>query len=277
MEQERRARTEAVRPAPMDNVRVLPSLPYGAWLWSEMCALYEAGATVPVTTNFERVVVLDRRAVGRGDVATVVDTEWCSDTILECAQRAAPPVPDVEMEAQEWIPKLESTDTSQDGGNDGVNVAADARCLDAKMHFRRQYRDLHVVAKDQNEIKLADWRIEAPDRRCGSRDTWADSGRGGPESYHKEWARDGQNSACMTGRRVSTLQNSSLRPTRELDLTNLAVIEAIARRVELIEYQYRKRTREGLRIASLGTHSKCHRLGREVKLCDKEDMKDQGC
>ena len=38
----------------------------------------------------------------------------------------------------------------------------------------------------------------------------------------------------------------------QLDLSNLAVAEAIVRRVELIEHQTRERTREGLRSAGLG-------------------------
>ena len=38
----------------------------------------------------------------------------------------------------------------------------------------------------------------------------------------------------------------------QLDLSNMAVIEVIARRVELIEYQYQERSREGLRASGLG-------------------------
>ena len=60
----------------------------------------------------------------------------------------------------------------------------------------------------------------------------------------------------------------------QLDLSNLAVIEAIARRAELIEYQYRERAREGLRVAGLGTGESSASTGAAVLGGKKADLSD---
>ena len=59
--------------------------------------------------------------------------------------------------------------------NDDANVAADARCVDVKMHSGRW------------QIQKSDWPIEGRSSAFRVTRYLADSGRGGPESYHKWW------------------------------------------------------------------------------------------
>ena len=58
----------------------------------------------------------------------------------------------------------------------------------------------------------------------------------------------------------------------QLDLSNLSAIEAIARRAELIEYQYRERAREGLRAAGLGTGASSSVMGGAVFGGEEADL-----
>ena len=60
----------------------------------------------------------------------------------------------------------------------------------------------------------------------------------------------------------------------QLDLSNLAIIEAICRRAELIEYQYRERSREGLRASGLGTGAASSLTGAAVLGGEESDLFD---
>ena len=60
----------------------------------------------------------------------------------------------------------------------------------------------------------------------------------------------------------------------QLDLSNLAVVEVICRRAELIEYQYRERAREGLRASGLGTGASTSLTGTSVLGGEEADLFD---
>ena len=60
----------------------------------------------------------------------------------------------------------------------------------------------------------------------------------------------------------------------QLDMSNLAVIEAIARRAEVIEYQYRECARKGLRAAGLGSGASSSLTGAAVLGGEEADLFD---
>ena len=253
VELERRAKLPT---PPTDASKILPSIAGGSWLCLETCPLYEAGSVIPVTTAFESVVALGRRALGRVDASVVVGIEWV-ETAAISARTAQLRLfqqmrDDVETGAVDWGPKAGGDETPKGP----PEPAPDARLLDVKMKFGRRHRDWQEVAEDISEIAMADWPIEGPRSALWVARFLADSGRGGPEAYHKWWRvtaklglHDWGVSEHMQNMRFLHLAGTY----DQLDLANLAIIEAIARRIELIEYQYRERTRDGIRSAGLGT------------------------
>ena len=104
-----------------------------------------------------------------------------------------------------------------------------------------------------------------------------DSGRAGPEPYHKWWRTTCKLSLADWGvaEHMQMMRFLSLAGVYDqLDLSNLAVIEAIARRAELIEYQYRERACEGLRAAGLGTGASSSLTGAAVLGGEEADLFD---
>ena len=90
---------------------------------------------------------------------------------------------DVETGAAEWGPKVGGETTPRGP----PEFSPDARLLDVKMKIGRRHRDWQEDAEDCAEIAVAYWPIEGPRSALWGARFLADSGRGGPESYHKWW------------------------------------------------------------------------------------------
>ena len=93
---------------------------------------------------------------------------------------------------------------------------------------------------------MENWSIEGPRSALWVVRYLSDSGRGGPESYHKLWRM-----TCSL-----SLANWGVSEHMQMPLCRLLgrTISSISvSRVELIEYPYRERSREGLRASGLGT------------------------
>ena len=117
-----------------------------------------------------------------------------------------------------------------------------ARCLEVVTHHGR--REL-VLGRSGGRLP-EHWPVEGPRSALWVLRYLGDAGRGGPESYRKLCSMTCRLS--LTAWRVSEpmqmLRFQSFAGTYDqLDLSNLAVIEVIARRVELIEHQYGERYR----------------------------------
>ena len=265
VELERRAK---LPPSPAGSVPspVLPTLSGGSWICCETSPLYEAGAILPTTTAFESVHVVEHRAFGRKS-DTIILLEWVEtaqlDTKVGHVQTIQRMRDDVETGAAEWGPlDLDATPKGNPPGDSPV--APDARCLDVKSKFGRRHRDWLDVAEDSTEIKMEDWPIEGPRSALWVTQFLADRGRGGPEIYHKHWritAKLGPHDWGVSEHQQNLRFMHLAGTYDQLDMGNLAIVEAIARRVELIEYQYRERTRDGLRASGLGTGVSPHVAG----------------
>lgn len=153
----------------------------------------------------------------------------------------------------------------------------DARCLDVKKRFGRRHRDWIEVAEDSTEVGMEDWPIEGPRSSLWVARYLADSGRGGPEAYHKWWrvtAKLGLHDWGVSEHQQNLRFLQLAGSYDQLDIGNLAVIEAISRRIELIEYQYRERTREGLRAAGLGSGPSANITGASALGGEEADLFD---
>ena len=90
-------------------------------------------------------------------------------------------------------------------------------------------------------------------------------------------AHDVQAHAVRLGRRRAYADDATLSLAGtydQLNLSNLAVIEAICRRAELIEYQYRERACEVPRAAGLGTGAAASVTGSAVLGGEEADLFD---
>ena len=155
--------------------------------------------------------------------------------------------------------------------------APDARILDVAERHGRRARDWIDVASHCQEIVMKDWPIEGPRSALWCVQFLDDSGRGGPEPYHKWWRTTCKLSLSDWGvaEHMQMMRFLALAGSYDqLDLSNLAVIEAICRRAELIEYQYRERAREGLRASGLGTGAAASLTGSAVLGGEEADLFD---
>ena len=90
------------------------------------------------------------------------------------------------------------------------------------------------------------WSIDGPRSALRAVRYLVEAGRGGPESYHKWWR-----TACRLGladwgvaEHTQLTRFLQLAGTYDqVDLSSLAVIEAIARRIGLTYYHYREKPR----------------------------------
>ena len=124
---------------------------------------------------------------------------------------------------------------------------------------------------------MKDWPIEGPRSALWCIRFLDDSGRGGLEPYHKWWRTTCKLSLADWGvaNHMQMMRFLSLAGVYDhLGLSNLAVIEAIAMRAELIEYQYRERAREGLQAAGLGTGASSSLTGAAVLGGEEADLFD---
>ena len=119
-------------------------------------------------------------------------------------------------------------------------VMPDALCLEVMTHYRRRERSWEEVVASCQEIPMVKLPIKGPRSAL-----WVVCDFSDAVSLQLTWK-----SANM----CKMLRFLSLAGTYDqLDLGNPPVIEVIARRVELTEYQYWERSREGLHASGLGT------------------------
>ena len=121
------------------------------------------------------------------------------------------------------------------------------------------------------------WRIERPRSALWVVRYLSGTGRGGLESYHKWWHMTCRLSPAdwEVREHMQILRFLSLARTYDqLDLSNVAVTEVISRRVELTEYQYKERRREGLRASDLGTSASAALTGAAVLGSEEADLVD---
>ena len=124
---------------------------------------------------------------------------------------------------------------------------------------------------------MENWPIEGPRSALWVVRYPSDTRCGGPESCHTWWRMTCRLSLADMGvsEHMQMLRFLSLAATYDqLDLSNPAVIEVIARRVELIEYQHREGSREGLRASSLGTAASAALTGAAVLASEEADLFD---
>ena len=144
-------------------------------------------------------------------------------------------------------------------------VMPDARCLEVMTHHGRRERSQEEVAAGCQEVPMENWPIEEPRSALWVVRYLSDTGRGGPGRYHKWCRMTCRLSLWVTGESANTCKCSAFcrLPGRATSSTS-AVIEVIARRAELIKYQYQERSREGLRASGLGTGASAALTGAAV-------------
>ena len=131
----------------------------------------------------------------------------------------------------------------------------DARCLSVRTVGGRRHREWANVTDESSPITFEGWPIEGPRATQWVVQFLARAGSGGPEGYHKWWR-----TVCRLGPADwGVSEHGQLcrylhlgASWDQLDVTNLAVFEAITRRLQLVEYQYRERSREGARGGAQG-------------------------
>jgi len=135
---------------------------------------------------------------------------------------------------------------------DGGGTLVDARCLAVRSAGGERWRDWASVARECQEIEMDNWPVEGPRSAAWVVGYLARMGHGGPEGYHRWWRMVSRLSLVDWGvaEHAQLLRYLQLAGCwDQLDVSNLAVVEAICRRLQLIEYQYRERSREGARTA----------------------------
>ena len=124
----------------------------------------------------------------------------------------------------------------------------DARCLAVAKRFgTTRGRDWRSVAASCTEVEMEDWPIEGPRSSLWVVNFLPKFTDQGPESYHRWWRTICRLAMCDWGVPEHSQICRYLQLGGEwdqLDLGNLALVEAMCRRLQLIEFQYRERARE---------------------------------
>jgi hypothetical protein len=153
----------------------------------------------------------------------------------------------------------------------------DARIFDIAERFGRRGRDWCDVASQCQQIVMKDWPVDGPRSSLWCVQYLDNAGRGGPEPYHKWWRTTCRFSLSDWGvaEHMQMMRLLSVAGCYDqLDLSNLAVVEIICRRAQLIEYQYRERAREGLRASGLGTGAATTVTGAAILGGEEADLFD---
>ena len=254
----------------------------GSWLCCESNPMYEAGAKLPTTTGFDSVHTTRLRGFGdiKGDLFSL---EWCVTGDITTRQGSLvvyQQFRDAAETGEEWGP-VDGDKTPKGSKSERPATAEmpppDARILDIADRHGRRGRDWCDVASMCQEIPMKDWPIDGPRSALWCVQYLDDAGRGGPEPYHKWWRttckltlNDWGVAEHMQMMRLLSVAGAY----DQLDLSNLAVVEVICRRAELIEYQYRERAREGLRASGLGTGASTSLTGASVLGGEEADLFD---
>ena len=134
-------------------------------------------------------------------------------------------------------------------------IEGDARCLPVVSRGGRRRRTWIEVAECSSEVEMPGWPVDGPRSALWVAHFLARFAGGGPEAYHRWWRTVSKLTVADWGVAEHAQLCRYLQLGGEwdqLDMGNLSIIEAIARRLQLIEYQYRDRCREGTRGASGG-------------------------
>ena len=139
---------------------------------------------------------------------------------------------------EEWVPSTTIQPTAED-----------PRCLAVRLDERqKRFRDWAGVTAGCSEVPMTDWPVDGPRSAAWVVSFLARNAPGGPEQYHKWWRTTARLSIVDWGvaEHQQLCRYLELAGTYDqLDLANVSTIEAIVRRLQLVEYQYRERLRDG--------------------------------
>ena len=155
--------------------------------------------------------------------------------------------------------------------------ATDARILPVRTEFGKRHREFTAACRSFEVVEMSDWPVDGPRAAKWVMDFLARVASGGPEAYHRWW----RSVARLTpidwgvsehGQICRYLQLAA--SYDQVDCANLAILEAITRRLQLIEYQYRERSREGARGGAQGGAASGTLTGLAVMAGDEADLFD---
>ena len=154
----------------------------------------------------------------------------------------------------------------------------DARILDVlQTSGGRRTRDWSSVANSCEQIDMQAWPIEGPRAALWVVQFLASAANGGPDAYHRWWRSVTKLSTADWGvaEHQQLCRYLGLAGFYDnLDLSNLAVMEAITRRFQLIEYQYRQRSRDAQRGGAQGGAASATLTGLAVMDGQEADLFD---
>ena len=153
----------------------------------------------------------------------------------------------------------------------------DARCLTIERRGKQRHRSWDSVANDCTELEMDHWPIDGPRSALWVVLFLARMATGGAEAYHRWWRSITRLSMADWGvsEHFQLCRYLQLAGSYDqLDLGNLAVAEAMARRLQLIEYQYRQRAREAHRGGAQGGAASSTLTGLTVMGGEEADLFD---
>ena len=145
------------------------------------------------------------------------------------------------MAGIEWV----SSQTTPRAG--GPELDARVLALTEDRPGGRRHREWSSVARSMSQLDMANWPVDGPRSARLVVEFLGRAASGGPENYHRwwrtvckltvaDWGVAEHNQLCRYLFLAGTYD--------QYDMSNSAMLEAVCRRLQLVEYQYRERSRE---------------------------------
>ena len=241
------------------------------------CGTLEAG--VLLVDNYESCLVSDGQGLfilKGGSVYGELVKVTKSDAVGERRRKVVEYLLALEG-GEEWA-KVDKAETPRKAADEKADaVELDARVLPVSKRLGRRHRAWDSVAADSTEIPMESWPVDGPRAALWVIMFLARFVGGGPEAYHRWW----RSITRLTMADWGVAEHSQIcrylslaGEYDQLDMGNLAVVEAICRRLQLIEYQYRERSREATRGGAQGGSASSALTGLTVMSGGEADLFD---
>ena len=259
--------------------KVAPAPAGRAWYTTAPSSDDALAAGVLLDGNYESCIITGHMGVFILKDGATVFGERLKVTTREVHGKVARQLAEIRvslLDGEKWAkvdkdatPGREKRDTPEPG---------DARCLPVKTAgSTRRNRDWKEVSDDSTEIAMESWPVDGPRAALWVVAFLARFAGGGPEAYHRWWRAICKLTIADWGvpEHFQLCRYLQLAGTYDqLDLGNLAIAEAITRRMQLIEYQFWERARESQRGGMAGGIAPASVTGFAVMTSDESDLFD---
>ena len=237
--------------------------------WST-CGTMEAG--VALAGQYTKAFVADYKGLFFLEGGGTVVGEMVAKAHQAAQAQIFSFVAEVKRDSIEGIKWTRADDTPRGG-----QPAEDARLLPIREMGGRRHREWSSVGDVCTEIEMKQWPIEGPRSAIWVVQFLARLANGGPEPYHRWWrsaTKLGMADWGVPEHQQLCRYLHLMGCYDQLDIGNLAVSEAICRRLQLIEYQYRERSRESARGGAQGGAASSSLTGLAVMGSNEADLFD---